>query len=74
MELKGVKMYCNTNQFPELLFCGPHYKPHGERGLGKYYRFSFDPTLGIGECAIRRIPCAFVACTTMLDKPWISGI
>ena len=22
VELKDVKMYCNTNQFPELPFCG----------------------------------------------------
>ena len=24
VELKDVKMYCNTNQFPALTFCGPH--------------------------------------------------
>ena len=23
---------------------------------------------------MRRIPCASLACTSMLDKPWISGI
>ena len=28
----------------------------------------------MGVCEIRRIPCACVACTSMLDKPWISGI
>ena len=28
----------------------------------------------MGKCAILRIPCACVACTSMLDKPWISGI
>ena len=28
----------------------------------------------MGLCAIRRIPCACVACTSMLDKPWIFGI
>ena len=33
VELKDVRMYCNTNQFPQLLFSGPHSKPHGERGL-----------------------------------------
>ena len=27
-----VIMYCNTNQFPELPFCVPYYKPHGARG------------------------------------------
>ena len=28
----------------------------------------------MGICTIIRIPCACVACTSMLDKPWISGI
>ena len=28
VELKDVKMYCNTNQFPALPFCGPHSKTH----------------------------------------------
>ena len=29
VEHKDVKMYCDTNQFPALPFCGPHPKPHG---------------------------------------------
>ena len=74
VELKDVKIYCNTNQFPALPFCGPHYKPHGARGLGKHYHLRFDPKLAMVECAICCIPCACVACTSMLDKPWISGI
>ena len=74
VEIKFVKMYCNTNQFPELTFCVPHSKPHGTRGLSKHYHFRFDPKLATGECAIRCIPCACVACTSILDKPWISGI
>ena len=48
-------MYLNTNQFPALPFCGPRYKPHGERGLSKHYHLRFDPKLGNGVCAIRRI-------------------
>ena len=32
VELKDVKMSCNTNQFPTLPFCGLHSKPHGARG------------------------------------------
>ena len=62
-------MYCNINQYPELSFCGPHPKPHGTRGLIKNYRLSFDPKTGHVICAIRRIPCACVACTSMLDQP-----
>ena len=37
-----VRMYCITNQFPALLFWGPHSKPHGARGLSKHYHLSFD--------------------------------
>ena len=74
IELKYVKMYCNTNQFPELLFSGWHSKPHGAIGLSKNYHLRFDPKLGMGVCAISRIPCACVACKSMLEKPWISGI
>ena len=71
---KDVKMYCDTNQFPELLFCDQHPNPRGARGLSKNYHSRFDPKLGHGICAIFRIPCACVACTSMLDQPWISGI
>ena len=64
-----VRMYCNTNQFSALHFCGPHSKPHGEKGLSKHYHLRFDPKLGNGDFAIRLIPCACVACTSMLEKP-----
>ena len=47
VELKDVKIYCNTNQFPELLFSIPHSKPHGARGLSKHYNLSFYPKLGM---------------------------
>ena len=42
--------------------------------MSKHYHLRFDPKLDMGICAIRRIPCACVACTSMLDKPWIYGI
>ena len=74
VEHKHVKFYCNTNQFPELLFRGPHSKPHGARGLSKHYHLRFEPKLGNGVCVIFRIPCSCVACTSLLYKPWISGI
>ena len=50
---KYVKMYCNTNQFPELPFCGPHYKTHGTRDLINHYHFHFDPKLGKGVRKMR---------------------
>ena len=71
---QDVRMYCNTTQFPALPFCVTHSKPHGSRGLSKYYQLRFDPKLGSGVCAICRIPYACVTCTSILDKPWISGI
>ena len=52
VELKYVKIYCNTNQFPSLPFCGTYSKPHGARGIGKHYHLRFDPKLGMGECEI----------------------
>ena len=74
VELKDVKMYCNKNQVPALPFCGPHSKTHGARGVSKHYHLRFDPKLSMGLCAICRMPYACFACTSMLDKLWISGI
>ena len=67
-------MYCNTNQFPSLSLCGSHSKPHGTRGFSKHYHLRFDPKLDMVICTIHRIPCSCVACTSMLDKLWISVI
>ena len=71
---QDVRMYFNTNKFPALPFCGPHSKSYGARGLSNHYHLRFYPKLGNGICAIFRILCACVACTSMLYKPWISGI
>ena len=71
---KYLKMYCDTNQFPELPFFGSHPKPYEAKGLNKHYHLSFHLDLGHGICAIFRIPCACVGCTSLLDKPWIYGI
>ena len=67
-------MYCNTKKSPELKCCGPHPKPHGARGLSKNYHLRFYPKLGHGICAIRRITCDYIACTSMIYQPWIYGI
>ena len=69
-----VKMYCNTNKFPELSFCGPYSKSHVSRGLSNNYYLRFDPKIGMGICAIFCITYACVACTPMLYKACISGI
>ena len=47
VEQKDVKMYCNTNQFPELSFSVPNSKHHGGRGSSKHYHLRFDPKLGM---------------------------
>ena len=60
---KYVKMYCDINQLPELLFGGLHPKPHGSSSLSKHYYLHFYPKLGNGICVIIRMPCAYVACT-----------
>ena len=67
-------MYCDKNQFPALPFCGPHPKPHGARRLSKHPCLCFGPKLGHVICEIHHIPCACVACTSILDKPCIYGI
>ena len=74
VEHQDMKMYCKTSQLPALSFWGPHSKPHGKKGLSKHYHLCFDPKLGMGICAILRVSYACVACTSILDKPWISGI
>ena len=66
VERKDVKMYCNTNQFPELSFSGTHYKLHGASGWIKHYHLSFDTQLVIGVYEIRRIQCACVVCTSFI--------
>ena len=68
---KDVKTYYDTSQFPALPFCGPHTKPHRARMLINDYHLRFDPKLGHGICANCRILCACVACTSILDQPWI---
>ena len=71
---KYMKIYCDTNQFPALPLCGPHPKHHGVRGFSKHYHLRFDPKIVHGICAILCILCAYVACTSMLDQPYISGV
>ena len=42
VEYQNVKIYCATNQFPELKFLGTYKKPHGVCELGKHYHMCFD--------------------------------
>ena len=67
-------MYCDTNLFAELPLCVSHPNPHRARGLGKHYHIRFDKNLGRGICAICRITCDCLACLSMFDQSWISGV
>ena len=64
-----TNMWSNKNQLPALSFCVPHSKPHGPRRLSKHYQLCSDTKLGNVVYDICHIPCACVACASMLDKP-----
>ena len=70
---KCKKNLCSSMQFHELLFCGPHAKPHGVRGLSKHDHLLLDPKLGNGKFVVIHIPCACICCTNMLAKPCVIG-
>ena len=42
--------------------------------MSKHCHLRFDPKLGHLIYAICHIPCACVGCTSIMEKPWISGI
>ena len=65
-----MKMYCVTNQFPDLKCFGSHKKPHGVFGFVNNYNMSFDTKLGYGTCAIRLISCVCPPCTYTIDQTW----
>ena len=71
---KYVKIYCNTKRISSLTFCGPYSEPRGVREFRKNYHLCFDRKLGNAVFSVICIPCACVACTTMLDKPCIPDI
>ena len=49
---QDVRIYCNTNQFPEWPFGGTHSKTRGARRLIKNYHLRSDTKIGNGVCAI----------------------
>ena len=70
---QDVKMYCATNQFPELKLLGPNNKPHGVRGLGKHYHMCFDTKIGHDTCETSCIPFACTLYTYIIDQPRVPG-
>ena len=43
-------------------------------GLLGHYNLHVDPDLGVGKAALRRIPCACVACEVHRKRPWVPGV
>jgi hypothetical protein len=39
-------------------------------GVMQCYNIRADPDLGLGQIALRRIPCACAGCLAQLEKPW----
>ena len=39
-----------------------------------FYHIIFDPELGEGFCAMRRITCASTGCVEQLSKPWSTNL
>ena len=70
---KYFRIFCDTNHFLSLPFCGTHINPHGVEGLSKNYHMRFDTKLGHGICTIFQIPCACDKFTYMSYKPWTPG-
>ena len=71
---KYVKMYCNITNSQHYHFVVQITNLMAWGGLSENYHLSFDTKIGNGICEVRRITCACVVCTSILDKPWISGI
>ena len=49
-------MSCATTKLSALLFCVPHKKPHGVKGLSKHYHLRPDPKLVHGKNIARDSP------------------
>ena len=67
-------MSCATTQFPALKFGETCVKPNVVIFLSKHYHLQLDPLFGNGKCETRCIPCAYKACSNMLNEPWTSVV
>ena len=70
----NVKMTWDRSKFPALNVPEGRKKIHGSGTVLSHYHYRFDPDIGYGKCAMRRIPCLCVQCTDQLDKAWIPGV
>jgi len=67
-------MTWDRSKFPALNIAEGRKKIHGSGTVLSHYHYRFDPDIGYGKCAMRRIPCLCVQCTNQLDKEWIPGV
>jgi hypothetical protein len=60
-------------QFANLKMQAKGFSAGEHNGLMAMYNFRFDPDLGLGKGAVRRIPCGCDTCYAQLSLPWRNG-
>ena len=71
---RGMKMRCNNKRFSSFNGINGKTYPYGIKGILRHYHYWQDPKLGQVIVTIRRNPCNFHACTTILSLSWASKI
>ena len=69
-----MKMMWNNKLFPSLNVINGKTLPYVSKGILRHYHYRSDPKLGPGIVSIRRIPCNFHDCATILFHSWDSKI
>ena len=64
----------NNKLFPALNVINGKTLPYASKGILRHYHYQSDPKLCPGIVAIRRIPCSFHACTSILSLSWYPKI
>ena len=70
---RNISMTWTKSKFPKLNIANGRNKVYGSGTVLSHYHYRFDPRIGHGKCAMRRIPCLCKHCLDTLDKKWISG-
>ena len=71
---RNIAMTWTKSKFPKLKIAKNKEKIRDSSSVLSHYHYRFDPRLGHGKCAMRRIPCLCDQCCEMLDKKWIPGV
>ena len=68
-------MFLWTNsKCPKLSIANGRNEVYGSGTVLSHYHYRFDPRIGHGKFAMRRIPCLCKHCLDTLDKEWIPGV